>query len=90
IIIGSDKTTVSVAMGQNNYWPVYLSIGNIHNNVQQAHWNAIKLLAFLAIPKVAKKYTDDPMFWHFKKQLFHTVMTRIFSTLKDGMTVPQL
>ncbi|KAI6136006.1 hypothetical protein F5141DRAFT_1208383 [Pisolithus sp. B1] len=42
------------------------------------------------IPKVAKKYTDDPMFQHFKEQLFHTAMTRIFSTLKDGMTVPQL
>ena len=34
IIIGSDKTTVSVAMGNNEYWPVYISIGNIHNNVR--------------------------------------------------------
>jgi len=25
-----DKTTVSVATGQNEYWPIYLSIGNIH------------------------------------------------------------
>ncbi|KAF8814309.1 hypothetical protein BYT27DRAFT_7250153 [Phlegmacium glaucopus] len=33
IILGSDKTTVSVATGHNEYWPVYLSIGNIHNNV---------------------------------------------------------
>ncbi|KAN0094838.1 hypothetical protein V8E55_003125 [Tylopilus felleus] len=33
IILGSDKTTVSVATGQNDYWPVYLSIGNIHNNM---------------------------------------------------------
>ncbi|KIK99826.1 hypothetical protein PAXRUDRAFT_84861, partial [Paxillus rubicundulus Ve08.2h10] len=29
IIIRSDKTTVSVATGQNNYYPLYLSIGNI-------------------------------------------------------------
>ncbi|KIK80718.1 hypothetical protein PAXRUDRAFT_157912 [Paxillus rubicundulus Ve08.2h10] len=33
IILGSNKTTVSVATGQNDYWPVYLSIGNVHNNV---------------------------------------------------------
>ena len=33
IILGSDKTMVSVAMGQNEYWPIYISIGNIHNNV---------------------------------------------------------
>jgi hypothetical protein len=34
IILGSDKTTVSVATGHNEYWPIYLSIGNIHNNVR--------------------------------------------------------
>ncbi|KAI6101179.1 hypothetical protein F5141DRAFT_1065946 [Pisolithus sp. B1] len=90
IILSSDKTTVSVATGQNDYWPVYLSIGNIHNNVQHAHQNAVKFLTFLAIPKMAKKYTDDPMFRHFKKQLFHSAMTRIFSSLKDRMTTPQL
>ena len=33
IILGSDKTTVSVATGHTEYWPVYLSIGDIHNNV---------------------------------------------------------
>lgn len=51
IILGSDKTTVSVATGNNEYWPVYLSIGNIHNNVRRAHRNGLVLLAFLAIPK---------------------------------------
>ena len=42
---------VSVATGQTNYWPVYISIGNIHNNMQHAHWNGVILLSFLAIPK---------------------------------------
>ena len=51
IILGSNKTTVSVATGQNDYWPVYLSIENIHNNVQHAHRKGVELLAFLAIPK---------------------------------------
>ena len=34
IILRSDKMTVSVGTGQNDYWLVYISIGNIHNNVQ--------------------------------------------------------
>jgi hypothetical protein len=50
IILGSDKTTVSVATGHNQYWPVYMSIGNIHNNVRRAHRNGVVLLGFLAIP----------------------------------------
>ncbi|KAF9234302.1 hypothetical protein BU15DRAFT_90031 [Melanogaster broomeanus] len=90
IILGSDKMTVSVATGQNDYWPVYLPIGNIHNNVRRAHCNGVELLAFLAIPKAAKKYTNDPAFRHFKKQLFHGAMSRILSSLKTGMTVPQV
>ncbi|KAF9238354.1 hypothetical protein BU15DRAFT_88408 [Melanogaster broomeanus] len=90
IILGSDKTTVSVATGQNDYWPVYLSIGNIHNNVWRAHRNAVEPLAFLAIPKAAKKYTDNPLFRRFKKQLFHAAMTRILTSLNAGMTTPQL
>ncbi|KAG2138247.1 hypothetical protein BD769DRAFT_1384769 [Suillus cothurnatus] len=32
VILGSDKTTVSVATGQNNYYPLYASIRNVHNN----------------------------------------------------------
>jgi len=51
IILRSDKMTVSVATGHNQYWPVYLSIGNIHNNVRRAHRNGVVLLGFLPIPK---------------------------------------
>ena len=51
IILGSDKTTVSIATGHAEYWPVYLSIGNIHNNARHAHKNSLILLGFLAIPK---------------------------------------
>ena len=51
IILGSDKTIVSVGTGHTEYWPVYLSIGNIHNNIRQAHRDGVVLLGFLAIPK---------------------------------------
>jgi len=50
-ILGSDKTTVSVATGQVEYWPVYRSIGNIHNNMHRAHGDGLVLIGFLAIPK---------------------------------------
>ena len=51
IILGSDKTTVSVAMGHNEYYPLYVSIGNVHNNVRRAHRNAVVLVGFLTIAK---------------------------------------
>jgi hypothetical protein len=51
LVLGSDKTTVSVATGQNEYYPLYLSIGNVRNNVRCAHRNAVVILGFLAIPK---------------------------------------
>ncbi|KAF8258727.1 hypothetical protein EI94DRAFT_1774111 [Lactarius quietus] len=59
IILGSDKTTVSVATGQNEYYPIYLLISNVHNNVRCAHRNAVVLLGLLAIPKTDKQHTDD-------------------------------
>lgn len=51
IICGSDKTTVTVATGQAEYYLLYLSIGNLHNNVRQAHRGGLVLIAFLAIAK---------------------------------------
>ena len=60
IILGSDKTTVSVATGQNEYWPLYASIGNIHNNVRRAHGSGLILVGFLSIPKgVFFRYYSD-------------------------------
>jgi hypothetical protein len=51
IILGSDKTTVSVATGQQVYHPVYLSVGNVHNSLRRAHKAALVLIGFLPIPK---------------------------------------
>jgi len=51
IILGSDKTTVSVATGNNEYYPIYISTGNVHNGMRCAHGEAVSLLGFLAIPK---------------------------------------
>lgn len=51
VVLGSDKTTVSVATGHNEYYPLYASLGAVHNNVRRAHRNAVSLVGFLAIPK---------------------------------------
>jgi len=51
VILGSDKTTVSVGTGNNEYYPLYASVGNVHNNVRRAHRNAVTIVGFLAIPK---------------------------------------
>ena len=56
IILGSDKTTVSVATGQNEYYPLYMSNGLVFNGVRRAHRNAVTLIGFLAIPKSALLY----------------------------------
>ena len=51
VILGSDKTTVSVATGNNEYYPLYMLIGNIHNTVRRGHQDAVIVIGFLAIPK---------------------------------------
>ncbi|KAH9986516.1 hypothetical protein BJV77DRAFT_965155 [Russula vinacea] len=54
VILGSDKTTVSVATGQNEFYPLYISNGNVHNNVHRAHGDGVSILAFLSIPKTMR------------------------------------
>jgi hypothetical protein len=51
VVLGSDKTTVSVATGQNEFYPLYASLGNVQHHVRRAHRNAVTVIGFLAIPK---------------------------------------
>jgi hypothetical protein len=51
IILGSNKTMVSVATGYVKYHLLYLSIGNPYNTVWHSHHNAVIPIAFLTIPK---------------------------------------
>ncbi|TFK58882.1 hypothetical protein BDN72DRAFT_781471 [Pluteus cervinus] len=88
VILGSDKTTVSVGTGDTEYHPLYMSIGNVRNGVRRAHRNAIIPIGFLAIPKSDRKYDNDPEFRRFKKQLYHSTIAAILSSLKPGMTKP--
>jgi hypothetical protein len=56
VVLGSDKTTVSVATGNNEYYPLYASVGNVHNNVRRAHRNAVSVIGFLSIPKSMRQF----------------------------------
>jgi hypothetical protein len=58
VVAGSDKTTVSVATGHQEYHPVYMSPGNLTNTARRAHSNALLPVAFLPIPK-SKCFTSE-------------------------------
>lgn len=61
VILGSDKTTVSVATGHNEYYPLYGSAGNAQSHVRRAHRNAVSIIGFLAIPKSAYHFSSNCM-----------------------------
>ena len=67
IILGSDKTTISVATGQHEYHPVYLLIRNVHNHIRQSHKDAFILIGFLPIPK--GEFMNAPQDLHSHKYL---------------------
>jgi hypothetical protein len=61
VVAGSDKTTVSVATGHQEYHPVYMSPGNLSNIARRAHGNALLPVAFLPIPKSEHFVTFSPV-----------------------------
>ncbi|KAI1785118.1 hypothetical protein LXA43DRAFT_900463 [Ganoderma leucocontextum] len=89
VILGADKTTVSVISGHQQYHPVYMSLGNIHNDMRRAHRDALVPLAFLAIPKLGRENSSDE-FRLFVKDLYHISLTQILSPLRPGMTTPHV
>ncbi|KAH9915818.1 uncharacterized protein B0H18DRAFT_1107822 [Fomitopsis serialis] len=85
LVVGSDKTTVSVATGQNEYYPLYMSLGNVHNNVRRAHRDALVLIGFLSIPKSNRVHKKTKQFLKFRQQLFHSSLSAIFDCLRPYM-----
>ncbi|KAI0349013.1 hypothetical protein OH77DRAFT_1499682 [Trametes cingulata] len=90
ILGGADKTTVSVQTGNQEFHPVYMSLGNIHNEMRRAHCDGVVPIAFLAIPKGEREATQDEEFRLFKKQLYHYALAHIFAPLRAGMTTPHV
>ncbi|KAG2109797.1 hypothetical protein BD769DRAFT_1630402 [Suillus cothurnatus] len=90
VILGSNKTTVSVATGQNNYYPLYVSIGSVRNNVCCAHHNVVAVIGFLAMPKTTKQHAKTANFHNFCHQLFYSSLSYILKNLKPAMTKPEV
>ncbi|KAJ6602345.1 hypothetical protein B0H10DRAFT_2167292 [Mycena sp. CBHHK59/15] len=90
IILGSNKTTVSVATGQNEYYLLYMSNGLVYNGVRRAHCNTVTLIGFLAIPKTDRKNKDTVEFHTFRRNLFHGSLRHILQSLKPSMTTPEV
>ncbi|KAK7029506.1 hypothetical protein VNI00_014539 [Paramarasmius palmivorus] len=89
-VAGSDKTTVSVATGQNDYYPGYLSNGNLTNNARRSHRGGVSLFMFLAIPKTDRRYQDSAEFRRFRRYLFHQSLRYVFESLRPYMTRPDI
>ncbi|KAH9992964.1 hypothetical protein BJV74DRAFT_795662 [Russula compacta] len=96
VVAGSDKTTVSVATGHQEFHPVYMSPGNITNIARRAHGNGLLPVAFLPIPKskvffsASKKHRQTAKFQTFCRQMYHSCLARVFAPLKDGMSTRRL
>ncbi|KIM51856.1 hypothetical protein SCLCIDRAFT_33120 [Scleroderma citrinum Foug A] len=86
IILGSDKTTVLVATRQNDYYPLYLSIGNIRNK----YMLSITLVQLSMLGIVTREHAKKANFWNFRRQLFHTSLGQILKTFKPAMLKPKV
>ncbi|KAG1734352.1 hypothetical protein EDD22DRAFT_982466 [Suillus occidentalis] len=85
VILRSNKTMVSVATGANDYYPLYVSIRNVRNNVRRAHCDAVAIIGFLAMPK-SKFHPFRKYCW----QLFHSSLAKILENLRPSMTKPEI
>lgn len=106
VLLGSDKTTTSVATGHTEFHPVYLGILNTHNTIRRAHEDAILPVAFLPIPKsqylhlhflivsnviiACREEEDSAEFRTFRKQLYHACLAILMQPLGPGMTTPEV
>lgn len=90
IILGADKTTVSVATGHVKYHPLYLSIGNVTNSARQAHRNAVIPIGFPAIPKCELSHIVIHCYsFHmsFQRTASMTMIVIFASSRRDSITL---
>ncbi|KAJ3871695.1 hypothetical protein F5051DRAFT_340527 [Lentinula edodes] len=89
-VSGSDKTTVSVATGHQEYHPVYASPCNVTNVTRRSHPFALCPVAFLAIPKTTKTQRKKPIYQKFVRQMYHASLAAVFEPLHAAMTAPEV
>ncbi|KAG1768058.1 hypothetical protein EV702DRAFT_1253519 [Suillus placidus] len=87
IILGSDKTTVSVGTGNNEYYLLYASIEIFITMFNEPIVTDLRSLGFLLCQK---EHAEEPTFRNFHRQLFHSSLSKILNPLKPGMTTPEV
>ncbi|KAI9566608.1 hypothetical protein HD554DRAFT_2205892 [Boletus coccyginus] len=90
IVLGSNKTTVSVGTGNTEYYLLYISLGNIHNNVCHSYSGAVTILTLLTISKTDSAHKNNADFHHFCRQLFHSSLAAILNPVKQAMVKLQV
>ncbi|KAH9923725.1 uncharacterized protein BXZ73DRAFT_91410 [Epithele typhae] len=88
VMLGADKTTVSVGTGNRAYHLLYSSLGNMHNGVRCAHSDTVSVLAFLPIIKGTREEANNKEFHLFRKQVYHDVIKHILLPLRPYMHIP--
>ncbi|KAL4244508.1 hypothetical protein ABKN59_010138 [Abortiporus biennis] len=88
IILGVDKMTVSNATGHTEFHPVYMSIGNLHNDMRHTHKESVIPITFLSISKTCREHEDEQEFQTFRKQLYHASLAKILAPLRNEMLKP--
>ena len=78
VILGSDKTTMSIGTENNAYYPLYLSIRNMRNHIRHAHRDTLILVGFLTISKSMFDFLIPHM------NTYHTIHLAEKEHLSDG------
>ncbi|KAG1799690.1 uncharacterized protein HD556DRAFT_1430484 [Suillus plorans] len=90
VILASDKTSLSQFRGDQEVWPVYLTLGNISKDVRrQPSKHAAVLIAYLPVTKLECFSRETRSLEHY--QLFHYCMSQVLEPLisagNDGIEV---
>ncbi len=83
VIVGSDKTIASAGTGNVEYWPVYRSVGNVHNSICRAHGDGLVLLGFLAIPKSKRRFDSCDITCSISLRLCNVIATKAHTESAD-------
>ncbi|KAJ8489753.1 hypothetical protein ONZ45_g13441 [Pleurotus djamor] len=90
IVAGSDKTVASVATGHQEFHPVYIGPGNLHNASRRQHGNGMLPTAILPIPKASQRERSTVQYQSFCRQLYHACLRYIWNPLVPFMTQPDI
>ena len=76
VLLGSDKTHLSLFAGNKSAWPLYMSIGNIHSKVRNSpSRNAWITIAYLPVAAFRKDNGDN------ESRLYHQCVKHVLSPL---------